>query len=67
MHAGRITVESALGSGPTFRVLLPRDPRAVEPGPGADADVAGPVDPTIAQPATRQGPATQVEPSPAES
>ena len=36
MHAGRITVESRIGVGTTFRVVLPRDPRAA-PVVAADA------------------------------
>jgi len=29
LHAGRVTVDSRLGAGTTFTVLLPKDPRAV--------------------------------------
>jgi signal transduction histidine kinase len=30
LHAGRITVDSKLGMGTTFSVILPKDPRSVE-------------------------------------
>ncbi len=35
LHAGRVTVDSRLGAGTTFTVLLPRDPRAASEAPPA--------------------------------
>ena len=35
LHAGRITVDSQLGGGTTFAVVLPKDPRAVPDALGA--------------------------------
>ncbi|MCU0482722.1 MAG: HAMP domain-containing histidine kinase [Chloroflexi bacterium] len=39
MHAGRVTVESRLGSGTTFTVSLPRDPRPAEQATGEQDEV----------------------------
>ena len=33
LHAGRVTVDSRLGAGTTFTVLLPKDPRAASEAP----------------------------------
>ncbi len=43
MHLGRISVESHVGEGTTFRVFLPRDPRAAgEPSADTGADASRP-------------------------
>jgi len=62
MHGGRISVDSALGVGSTFRVSLPRDPRPVgtaavprAPGTGA-TQVAGAGDARDPQPAPHATP-----------
>jgi signal transduction histidine kinase len=36
IHAGRVTVDSAVGAGTTFHVFLPRDPRAVDAAPASN-------------------------------
>jgi len=49
LHAGRVVVDSRLGAGTTFSVLLPRDPRAApEPAGQALPTVAGPVSDLVA-------------------
>ena len=41
LHAGRVTVDSRLGSGTTFTVILPRDPRSLEETRTAPIDESG--------------------------
>jgi signal transduction histidine kinase len=46
MHGGSVTVESSLGRGSRFVVMLPRDPRATDGAPPAGSPA--PVDPSAA-------------------
>jgi signal transduction histidine kinase len=58
MHHGRVTVESRVGVGTTFRVQLPRDPHAAAP-PDAGDEVAAEVAATPAhEPLTEPGDAS---------
>jgi signal transduction histidine kinase len=41
LHAGRVTVDSRLGSGATFTVILPKDPRSLDDARAASAEEIG--------------------------